>query len=287
MTRIVLCTSGGLYGSLVMSRMLARTDVRIVGVVNSTRVLHPGYGWLRGAISQLRRSGPAYSIYLGCATVLSDMLGRFSGRASVSMNARRRDIPLCATRDVNGAVERDFIARLRPDLLVSAFFNQRIGTEVCAIPRAGAVNIHPSLLPAFKGVDPVFFARLRRAARFGVTVHRVAAEFDTGPVLAQTEVMVDDTASVMAVTAKLFFHGVGQLFDCLPAIQDGEPGQTQDSGGSYDSWPTPEQVQIFRGQGNRLIRLADMKLLSTGALSMLAAEESQQRSGSASNGVKS
>lgn len=278
MTRILLCTSGGLYGSLVLQYLLASRDVEVVGIVKSTRVLHPAYGWLRGTIAQLRRSGLAYTLYLGCATTLPELLGRWFGLRSVSASARLRGIPLFASRDINGLAESEFIADQRPDLLVSAFFNQRIGSAVCAIAAAGAINIHPSLLPAFRGVDPVFFARLSGASHLGVTVHRVTADFDTGPVLVQAEVPMDPAASVIAATAKMFIHGAGRLLDCLPTILRGEPGQAQASGGSYDSWPAPVQVQAFLNKGNRLVRFADANLLRSGALRTLAAGESSEKS---------
>ncbi len=278
MTRILLCTSGGLYGSLVLKFMLENRDVEVVGIVKSTRVLHPASGWLRGAIAHLRSSGLLYTLYLGCATTLPDLLGRWCGLPSVSVSARQRGIPLCTSRDINGAAECEFIADQRPDLLVSAFFNQRIGPSVCDIAAAGAVNIHPSLLPEFKGVDPVFFARLRGASHLGVTVHRVTADFDSGPVLVQAEVPTEPAASVIAATAKLFVHGAGRLLDCLPTILRGEPERAQASGGSYDSWPTPTQVQAFLGRGHRLMRFVDASLLRRDALSRLTVGESSKKS---------
>jgi methionyl-tRNA formyltransferase len=263
-TRILLCTSGGLYGALVLERLLQRHDVEVVGIVRSTRVLHPAYGWLRGALAQLRRSGPAYTLYLGCATTLADLLGRWTGSPSVSVSARRRRIPLLATRDLNCDAGRGFIAGLRPDLLLSAFFNQRIGAAVCALPAVAALNIHPSLLPAYRGVDPVFFARLRGAPRIGVTVHRISESFDTGPVMASREVPVEPGASLLAVTARLFVEGAEALLDALPAILRGEPGRAQPPGGDYDSWPTSAQVGDFLSHGHRLVSLADRSLLRHG-----------------------
>ena len=261
MTRLLLCTSGGLYGALVLERLRRQPDVTVVGIVRSTRVMHPAYGWLRGALAQLRRSGPAYTLYLGCATTLADLLGNWTQLPSVPVSARRRRIPLHATRDLNTAAGTEFIAGRRPDLLVSAFFNQRIGAEVCALPAHGAVNIHPSLLPALRGTDPVFFARLRGVRQMGVTVHRIAETFDTGPILAQREVAIDDGASVLAATAQLFDQGVAVLLHTLPVILGGEPGQAQPRGGDYDSWPTPAQVGEFRRRGHRLVRVGDLALL--------------------------
>lgn len=261
MPRIVLCSSGGLYGALVLNCFLSDSTVDVVGIVRSTRVLNPRYGWLRGAFEQLRLSGSAYTLYLGCATTLPDALGRWSGVSSLAVSARRRRIPLYATRNLNEPTAVDFVAELQPDLLVSAFFNQRIGESISGLPSAGAVNIHPSLLPDYKGVDPVFHARLRGETRLGVTVHRIEPAFDTGPLLIQHEVEVADHCSLMRATAQLFVRGARSLLDFLPDLMSGAPGCPQRNGGRYDSWPTPEQVSSYRRSGHELVSTRDWQLL--------------------------
>jgi hypothetical protein len=261
-----LCTSGGLFGGLVLQRLLASPQLVVVGIIKSTRVLHPEQGWFRGVFDLLHRCGARYTLYLGCATGLVDSLGRWAGLPPVERAARLRDLPVLATPDLNRAAGLDFVDRQRPDLLVSAFFNQRIGEQLCAVPPGGAVNIHPSLLPDFKGVDPLFHARLSGAERLGVSVHRVTPELDAGGLLAQIEVPLDSAASLLAGTALLFDNGARLLLDCLPEILQGAAGQPQPPGGSYDSWPTPAKVRQFRRDGNRLMRLDDLRLLRPGGL---------------------
>lgn len=270
MTRVLLCTCGGLYGARVLAHLLREPSLEVVGIVLSTRVMHPAYGWLRGASAQLGRSGPAYTLYLGCATTLPDLLGRWTSPPSVRVNARRHRIPLHATRDVNAPDGTGFVAGRRADLLLSAFFNQRIGAAVRALPAVAAVNIHPSLLPDYRGVDPVFFARLRDARRFGVTIHGIAESFDTGPILVQRTVAIDAAASVLAATARLFDEGAAALLDALPALLREEPGLPQPPGGSYDSWPTPRQVEALLRAGHRLVRAGDRALLRPDASSPAA-----------------
>jgi len=264
--RIVLCTSGGLYGALVMRRLAADPRVQMVGVVLSSRVLRKDYGWLRGAWAQYRLSGLRYLLYLWAATGLAELLGRGSTLPSVPAQAAVLGCPLHVTRDLNDAAGSAFIDGCAPDLLVSAFFNQRIAPHIFTRPAAGAVNIHPSLLPALKGVDPVFFARLRGIRPLGVTLHRVAAELDAGAVLAQAEVPVTSDDSVLASTARLFERGAGLLLEHLEQVLVGDPGSPQVGAGSYDSWPTPEQVQALVKDGGRLVRAADLRAMRAGDL---------------------
>jgi len=256
---VLLCTSGGLFGALVLQRLLASPAVEVVGIIKSTRVLHPRQGWLRDVLALLHRSGLHYALYLGCATGGAELVGRWRGLPPVDVAARARGLPILATRDLNGTGGRDFVARCGPDLLLSAFFNQRIGEPMCSLPPLGAVNIHPSRLPDFRGVDPVFYARLRGAHPLGVSVHRIGPEIDTGALLAQAEVAIDPAASLLAATAQLFDRGVALFLGCLPALQAGDPGRPQPRGGSYDSWPTPAEVRAFVRSGNRLLRMDDLR----------------------------
>lgn len=265
--RIILCTAGGIHGAVVLERLLACERLCIVGLVQSSRILRPQYGWCRGASEQIRRSGLAYALHLWCATSAADALGELSPAGSLSSLVRRHNIPRRVTRDINSAAGLSFIRQSRPDLLVSAFFNQRLGEPVFRTPNAGSINIHPSLLPQFKGVDPVFFARLNAAPRLGVTVHRVDSDFDTGTIICQEAMApLRHRESLLRLTARLFRRGAELIVDHLGEIAEGDPGTAQDSGGSYDSWPTAEQVRRLRRNGTPLVSLSDLVAIAKGTL---------------------
>jgi len=255
--RLLLCTSGGLHGARVMARLLADSRVEVVGVVLSTRVFGLRDGWLRGVRALYRRSGLRYLLYLWTATGLSGWLLRDSLQARV----KAAGIPLHRCGDINDPAGLAFIDRCRPQLVVSAFFNQRIAPELLQRPGAGSVNIHPSLLPDLKGVDPVFFARLRGVTPLGVTLHRIVQELDAGPILAQAMIAVTPSDSVLSVTSRLFERGTELLLDKLGAILAGDPGTAQQGAGNYDSWPSSEQVGRFHRAGGELVRASDLRHL--------------------------
>jgi methionyl-tRNA formyltransferase len=121
-----------------------------------------------------------------------------------------------------------------------------------------AVNIHPSLLPEYRGVDPVFYARLRGATKLGVTVHHLSEFLDAGNVLAQTEVSADSTMSILRATAMFYCQGADMLIGSLPRIASGDPGVPQEGQGCYDSWPTPVCVRRLRTKGTALVRASDL-----------------------------
>lgn len=251
--RTVLCTSGGVHGAIVLQRLLASRRVELVGVVHSTRVLSARYSFLHGAWEQCGRSGVRYALYLGCAAT-----------GHIASLARANGIALLSTRDVNAPESHAFIERCAPDLLVSVFFNQRIAEAVTAMPKHGAVNIHPSLLPAFRGVDPVFFALFRGSPLLGVTLHRLSPELDAGDVIAQQALSRVPGESVLRATARLFDCGTGLLLASLDAIIAGGPVSPQSGQANYDSWPTPQQVAQLRRKGASLVSWRDLLDIALG-----------------------
>jgi methionyl-tRNA formyltransferase len=264
--RTVLCTCGGLYGALVLRRLRACDRLEICAVVRSSRVFDAQFGFLRGAAAQIRRSGFSYSLYLWCTTTLADWLCILAGLGAVPMRTETGGFPVLTTRDINDAEGLRFLARCAPDLLVSAFFNQRVHAATLALAKGGCVNIHPSLLPDAKGVDPVFQAMLRGAPPLGVTVHLMSPLLDAGPIVAQRLLKKHAGLTVFEATALLFSEGAELLAAAIDSIARGAAGTPQIGAGSYQSWPTRRELRALRAGGGALLRFADLARLLRGQL---------------------
>jgi methionyl-tRNA formyltransferase len=255
--RVVLCTCGGLYGALVLRRLRACDRLEICAVVRSSRVLDPRFGPLRGAVEQIRRSGLPYALYLWCSTTLADWLCSVTGIGAVPSRAAV-GTPVHTTRNLNDAQGLKFLAACAPDLLISAFFNQRLHAPTLALPKRGCLNIHPALLPEAKGVDPVFQSLLHGNPPLGVTVHFMTPELDAGQIVAQRYVEAGGHSSVFAITARLFREGAELLASAIESIADGATGTPQSGIGSYQSWPTRGEVRLLLTRGSALLRVADL-----------------------------
>ena len=255
--RTVLCTSGGLYGALVLRRLRACESLEICGVIRSSRVIDPSFGFFQGAWGYLRLSGLFYSLYLWCATTLADWLCALGAIGAVSTRSMSPAPRVFATRDVNDRHGLEFLSDCAPDLLVSAFFNQRLRAPALAVPKLACLNIHPSLLPEHKGVDPVFQALLRRSP-LGVTVHFMIPELDAGRILLQKPIEHRAGASVFEITARVYSEGADLLAGAIDRIVQGETGTPQSGAGSYRSCPTRREVRDLRARGGSLVRLSDL-----------------------------
>lgn len=131
------------------------------------------------------------------------------------------------------SVAAPVIAALKPDLVISAAYPRLIPGEILGLATYGAINLHPSPLPAGRGPNP---ARLvyEGASSVGATLHRTASEFDTGAILARRErpLPPDLTGSSLfeawsEMLAEVLEEGAARAVA-------GEPGEPQDeSGASY------------------------------------------------------
>lgn len=95
------------------------------------------------------------------------------------------------------------LADLRPELLVLADYGQIVPPAVLDLPRHGALNLHPSLLPRWRGASPIPAAILAGDEKTGVTVILMDAGLDTGPIVAQASVQLDGAETARELLDKL------------------------------------------------------------------------------------
>jgi methionyl-tRNA formyltransferase len=121
------------------------------------------------------------------------------------------------------------------------------------------VNVHPGALPGYRGVDPVFRARLDSTAALEASVHRVTPEFDAGALLGRVAVAHEPGESVLRATARVYAAGAALLESLAPAIARGDAGHAQDEAAArYDTWPAREEVERLRQRGVALARWSDL-----------------------------
>ncbi|MDR5683020.1 MAG: methionyl-tRNA formyltransferase [Armatimonadota bacterium] len=162
----------------------------------------------------------------------------------VAVRARELGIPVLQPdrlRDVRAQVEA-----LAPDLGVTVAYGKIIPRWLLDLPAHGCINLHPSLLPKYRGASPIQRAILHGDAVTGVTVIRQTAELDAGDILAQREVPIlpDDTAGTLE--ARLAQVGARLLVEVVDAIGRGEarPAPQDPAAASYFGKLTKEDGRI-------------------------------------------
>jgi methionyl-tRNA formyltransferase len=160
----------------------------------------------------------------------------------VTTTAAEYGIPALTPADPNAAEIVAQIAALGPDFLFSFYYRSMLKTPLLAMARLGALNMHGSLLPKYRGRAPVNWAIIHGETETGATLHYMTEKPDDGDIVAQTAVPIlpDDTAKEVfdkvTVAAELTLDGV------LPALVAGTaPRRPQDlSQGGYFGGRKPE-----------------------------------------------
>jgi methionyl-tRNA formyltransferase len=127
------------------------------------------------------------------------------------------------------------IRAYEPDLAMCWGFPWKIPQAALDVPRLGSINLHPALLPRHRGPIPLAWALREGDAAWGTTWHRMDAELDTGNILAQTTVPIeDDDVEIAQFGPRLLAAGVGLLPQVFERIAAGDPGDPQTEEGA--SW---------------------------------------------------
>jgi methionyl-tRNA formyltransferase len=155
------------------------------------------------------------------------------GQESIIDVAKEMKINISSPSRISKAIV-DEIIDLKPDLIISAYYRKIFPKELINIARLGIINIHPSVLPNYRGPVPTAWAILNGENEFGITIHQVDSGIDTGNILVQKKYNISDDETgyelylrAMSLGAKLFIEN----FDDIVAgiIKP----QTQKLGGSY------------------------------------------------------
>lgn len=146
--------------------------------------------------------------------------GRQLAPTAVKAAAEARGLSV-ATQD-RGRAERlrieDLVAAADPDVVVVVAYGHILREPLLSAPRLGCVNVHFSLLPRWRGVSPVQHALLHGDQWTGVTLIRMDAGIDTGPVVATTATPIDPRESAGALLQRLCELGAALLQDTLARL---------------------------------------------------------------------
>jgi methionyl-tRNA formyltransferase len=111
---------------------------------------------------------------------------------------------------------------LEPDISVVVAYGQILKPEVLAVPRLGSVNIHGSLLPELRGAAPVQWAIIRGMETAGVTIMKMDAGLDSGPMLLRVEEPIVPDESACELSGRLAEIGAEALVEALALLEGGQ-----------------------------------------------------------------
>jgi methionyl-tRNA formyltransferase len=123
------------------------------------------------------------------------------------------------------ARDEQFIAELRglgPELIVVVAYGQILPQTILDLPRHGCLNVHTSLLPKYRGAAPIQWAIANGDAETGVTVMKMDAGLDTGPIVAQRRTPIQPADDSAALHERLARLGAELLVEAIPDYASGK-----------------------------------------------------------------
>jgi methionyl-tRNA formyltransferase len=140
----------------------------------------------------------------------------------VAAQALARGLALRQPEVLQTRAELEVLRAFAPDVILTVAYGKIFRPQLLDLPRCGCVNLHPSLLPRYRGLSPIQRAILRGDRATGVTLYRMTGEVDAGPILAQAETAISPTEDAASLAERLACLGGELVCQNLRAFAAGE-----------------------------------------------------------------
>ena len=150
------------------------------------------------------------------------------------------------------------IKQLEPELIIAIRYAEILKKSVLSVPNKGVINIHPSLLPKYGGLTPVFHAMNHNEKDIGYTIHFMDESIDSGRIVKQEIIKQESGDSVVSLNIRIHIQAGYGLVSCIDKLT-----QTivKNENSSYFSWADKDDIKKFLKSGMKLIKLSDFTKL--------------------------
>ncbi|MEA1927193.1 MAG: bifunctional UDP-4-amino-4-deoxy-L-arabinose formyltransferase/UDP-glucuronic acid oxidase ArnA, partial [Candidatus Auribacterota bacterium] len=165
---------------------------------------------------------------------------------SVAELAALHDIPVYAPDNINHPLWVARIKEMAPDIIFSFYYRKMVSKKILDIPARGALNLHGSLLPAYRGRSPINWVLVNGESETGVSLHYMTPHPDDGDIVDQVAIPISDEDTALTLFKKAVEASRGLLDEVLPLLEKGTAGRTpQDhSKATYFGGRTPSDGKI-------------------------------------------
>ena len=166
---------------------------------------------------------------------------------AVKLEAQTLGVPVLQPEKVRTPETAAALAAFAADLFVVVAYGRILPQALLDLPRLGPFNVHASVLPKLRGAAPIQWAIVRGESETGVSIMRMEAGLDTGPVAAVRTLPISDADTAGTLSEKLSRLGADLLVATLPAIADGSVRfQAQDDGAATLAPPLTKADGVLR-----------------------------------------
>jgi methionyl-tRNA formyltransferase len=147
--------------------------------------------------------------------------GRIPALTPIKALAEKYNLPVNQPERMRDREVTDYFRDLAPDLVVVVAFGQILPREILEIPKMGCINVHPSLLPKYRGAAPMNWTIIRGEVKTGVTIMLMDEGLDTGDILSREETVIDPEETFGKLHDRLANMGAVLLLKTVEMIVNG------------------------------------------------------------------
>lgn len=238
----------------LLSRLSRSTAIQLCHVLFYDTVSESKGSWRR----VLREHGLNATAVKACGwltrsfrAILRDKFGCSVVRFQYSHEyAVAEDLPHSVFPDMNRPEVVSLVKQLDVDILLVCSCRQILAQDLLLAPRIAAINLHPSLLPKYRGPVPVFWTLYHDEPEAGITFHLMNGRIDDGDVVAQFKVSTDSTSNEHALSQQLFETAAAEAENVLCDFVRGQiiPQPQRRDEATYHSYPTADQRRRLVGR---------------------------------------
>lgn len=140
----------------------------------------------------------------------------------VKVLAQEHNIPVYQPEKISGSKEAEDLIQLGADLIITAAYGQFVPTDLLDSPKYGAINVHASLLPKYRGGAPIHYAIRNGDKETGISIIYMTEKMDAGDILSQRAIPITENDDVGIMFDKLAHVGRDLLLDTLPDLFEGK-----------------------------------------------------------------
>lgn len=148
---------------------------------------------------------------------------------------------------INDEIWLKKINEIKPDLIICIRYAEILKSSLLKIPKNGVINFHPSILPKYKGMAPIFQALLHNENDIGFSLHYIDEGIDTGGIIKRQKLKIDKNDSVSQIAIRAHVVAGNELVSVINDLKKGNK-KTEEvllDEGNYFSWPEKEDVKKF------------------------------------------
>lgn len=164
---------------------------------------------------------------------------------------------ILSVKSVNSEKFKKQLLKLNPDIILVASWGEKLKKEIYTLPKIATINVHPSLLPKYRGPNPYFWVIKNQEKKSGVTFHLVDSNYDTGAILAQEEIEITENETGKSLKKKTVLKARGVGRELLKALNDDIiiPLQQREDCATYFSTPCDLELDFKKSAEENLAKI--------------------------------